>query len=345
MCPRRPGDLVVLVFGSGSSGSGRVFKDRAAMRADGVGGGNLGVAVGAIKVQLNATGGADVCFFTDGRATFGAQRLTAGRTRAGRQIDFCAAARAEVYKGSATDRTGLGLRIYLGATSRTGDCQLDAAGRAEVVFQAQGCAAGGAEFLLAVGTFGPAQGDVLTTVGTGLNVGHLPATARTDCFVGEEAQRAVWTDDLTALGTRPRSGLELGATFGAVCPGKGAFFESHGGGAGRFADYQVERLAAGGAGVGVSQHIGATGRALAHEEQVAAGADLGVDQQFQTTVGAVEGQVVTAGSTDDVFFAGGCAAMGAIGSTAGGTKAVHQHHGGATGGTGRAAGRYLTRPI
>jgi len=95
----------------------------------------------------------------------------------------------------------------------------------------------------------------------------------------------------------------------------------------------------------MAQHSGTTGRALAHKKHVTTGTDLSVDQQFQATVGAIKDQIVTAGVTGGIVFAGSCATVGAVDLAAGGTKAVHQDHHGVAGGAKSAAGRHFFGPI
>jgi hypothetical protein len=193
-------------------------------------------------------------------------------------------------------------------------------------------------------TLGPAQRHDLTTQGTWLSSGCVLSAARTDSLVGEETQRAMWANDLTAVGAGPKVGLKLGTTFRAVRPGKETVCYLHGGRARGLANCQVERFAAGRTDVGTPQHAGAADRTLAHEEQVAAWADLGVDQQLQATVGAVKEQVVTTGRTSDFIVAGGCAAVRTASLAAGRTEAIHQQHHSVTGGTERATRCRLVRP-
>jgi len=95
----------------------------------------------------------------------------------------------------------------------------------------------------------------------------------------------------------------------------------------------------------MAQHGGTTGRALAHKKHVTTGTYLGIDQQFQATVGAIKDQIVTAGGTGGIVFAGSCATVGTVGLAAGGTKAIHQDHYGVAGGAESAAERHFFGPI
>jgi len=85
-----------------------------------------------------------------------------------------------------------------------------------------------AKFLFAMGALRPAQGDVLTAVGTGLNKGRFLSAAGADPFVREEAQRAARADHLTTVGAGALLWLELGAAFWTVGPRKVSLCQADG---------------------------------------------------------------------------------------------------------------------